>query len=125
MGVLDGFELVSEASKPFITLRERTITFSKSSVEELGFPAFVLMYVNRKERKVAFRASENTPDSIAFYKKPKEGLPVLVRISDKKKASMLAEIAGVEASDKGIRFYGEFFRDEKIICFDLSEPVYQ
>jgi hypothetical protein len=83
------------------------------------------MYIDRKARKVAFQEAENDGDAIAFFKEPKEGRPVFVRISDKKKTKMMLDLAGVEGSEKGIRFYGEFIENEKLIGFDLSKPVAQ
>lgn len=125
MAYLDSFELVSDRDRPFITLRDRSITFSKSAIELLDYSPYVHMYIDRKARKVAFQEAENDGDAIPFFKEPKEGRPVFVRISDKKKTKMMLDLAGVEGSEKGIRFYGEFIENEKLIGFDLSKPVAQ
>ena len=125
MAYLDSFVLVSDRDRPFITLRERSITFSKSAIEKLHFSPYVHMFIDRNGQKVAFQEAENDEDAIAFYKEPKEGRPVLVRISDKQKTKMMLDIAGVEGSEKGIRFYGDYIEDEKVIGFDLSKPVIQ
>ena len=125
MAYLDSFELVSDRDRPFITLRDRSITFSKSAIELLNYSPYVHMYIDRKARKVAFQEAENDGDAIAFFKEPKDGRPVFVRISDKKKTKMMLDLAGVEGSEKGIRFYGEFIENEKLIGFDLSKPVAQ
>ena len=125
MAYLDSFELVSDRDRPFITLRDRSITFSKSAIELLNYSPYVHMYIDRKARKVAFQETENDGDAIPFFKEPKEGRPVFVRISDKKKTKMMLDLAGVEGSEKGIRFYGEFIENEKLIGFDLSKPVAQ
>jgi len=125
LAYLDSFELVSDRDRPFITLRDRSITFSKSAIELLNYSPYVHMYIDRKARKVAFQEAENDGDAIPFFKEPKEGRPVFVRISDKKKTKMMLDLAGVEGSEKGIRFYGEFIENEKLIGFDLSKPVAQ
>ena len=123
MAYLDSFILVSDRDKPFITLRDRSITFSKSAIEKLNYSPYIHMYIDRKAKKVAFQECERDEDAIPFYKAPKEGRPVFVRISDKKKTKMMLDLAGVEGSEKGIRFYGEVIEEEKVIGFDLSEPV--
>lgn len=125
MAYLDSFELVSDREKPFITLRDRSITFSKSAIEQLNYSPYVHMYIDKKAKKAAFQEAENDEDAVPFYKEPKEGRPVFVRISDKKKTRMLLDLAGVEGSEKGIRFYGEFIEEEKLIGFDLSKPIRQ
>lgn len=123
MAYLDSFVLVSDKESPFITLRERSITFSKSAIEELNYSPYVHMYIDAKGRRVAFQETESDESAIPFYREPKEGRSVLVRISDKKKTKMLLELAGVEGSEKGIRFYGECVPEEKLIGFDLTHPV--
>lgn len=125
MAYLDSFVLVSDKDRPFLTLRERSITFSKTAIEKLNYAPYVHMYLDKKGCKAAFQEAENDDDAIPFYREPKEGRPVLVRISDKKKTKMMLDLAGVEGSEKGIRFYGEFIEEEKLIGFDLSKPVSQ
>lgn len=122
MAYLDSFILVSEQERPFITLRERSITFSKSAIEQLNYSPYVHMYIDPKGRRVAFQEAEQDESAIPFYKEPKEGRSVLVRISDKKKTKLLLDIAKVDGSDKGIRFYGECVPEEKLIGFDLAHP---
>ena len=123
MGYLDAFELVGEKERPFITVRERSITFSKTAIECLNFTPYVHMFIDRVGKRVAFQESGDDENAVSFYKDPKQGRPVLVRISDVKKVRMLLELAGTEATEKGYRFYGEFVPDEKLIGFDLSNPV--
>ena len=125
MAYLDSFVLVSDKEQPFITLRDRSITFSKSAIEKLNFTAYVHMFIDEAAKKVAFQESQKDEDAILFYKQPKKGRPVFVRISDKKKTQMMLDLAGVEASEKGVRFYGEVVAEERLIGFDLSKPVYQ
>ena len=123
MAYLDTFELISDKNKPYITVRERSITFSKSAIDLLKYTAYVHMYIDRKGKKAAFKATDCDENAIAFYKKPKEGYPVFVRISDISKTKLLLDLAGEKGSEKGIRFYGEYIADENLIGFDLSKPV--
>ncbi|MDO4939445.1 MAG: hypothetical protein Q4E54_05720 [Lachnospiraceae bacterium] len=123
MAYLDTFELISDKKKPYITVRERSITFSKTAIELLKYTPYVHMYIDKKGKKVAFQATEYDENTIAFYNEPKEGRPVYVRISDKNKAKLLLDLAGEKGTEKGIRFYGEYIADENVIGFDLSKPV--
>lgn len=47
----------------------------------------------------------------------------MVRISDKKKTKLLLDLAKVDGSGKGVRFYGECVPEEKLIGFDLAHPA--
>ena len=122
MPVIDEFELVgNDKERPFITLRNRSITFSKTGIEYLKFTPYVHMYLDRKGRRVAFTKSENDSAAIQFFQPPKEGRSVLVRISDKEKANMVMKIAQIQDCGKGIRYYGEWIPDEELLVFDLKD----
>lgn len=120
MSYLDAYNLVSDNSRPFITVRNRSITFSKSAIEKLDFCPYVHMFVNEHTQRVAFQSAAEDKDAIPFYKEPKPGRSVLVRISDKKKADMILHIAKTSANDKGVRFYGICVPEERLIDFDLA-----
>ena len=122
MSILKAFELVdSGRAKPFITLRESSITFSKGAVQFLNYPEYVHMYIDHKGRRVAFKACEDDDAAFVFYRKPKEGRSMLVRISGKGYANKVIDLAGVEVGKKGLRYYGQFVEDEGILVFDMSQ----
>lgn len=121
MGYLDSFELVSDKSRPFITVRERSITFSKTAIELLHFSAYVHMYIDKKNKIVAFQETENDDDAIAFYRDPKEGRSVFIRISDTKKAQLILNLAETNPTENGLRIYGKHIEEEKLIAFKLSD----
>ena len=122
MGSLEGFQIMASGrAKPFITLRDASITFSKSAIECLEYTGFVHMYVDEAGRRAAFQACEDDEKAFIFYQKPKPGRSMLVRLSGKKFSGKLMELAGIEKCDGGIRFYGEFVEEEKLLIFDMSK----
>lgn len=123
MGYLDSYTKVSDSAGPYITLRDRSITFSKTAIDALHCTEYVCMYINEKDCRVAFQESDDDTDGIPFYREPKEGRPVFVRISDKKKAQLIMTVAGISECGKGVRFYGKVIPEEKLIDFDLACPV--
>lgn len=84
-----------------------------------GFEAGNL-FVDNAKKIVVFQACENDKAAIPFYKKPEEGKQVLVRITGKKNAMRLMEMAGITDCGKGIRIYGDFLPEDKALLFDLS-----
>ncbi len=123
MAIIDSFELINDGRKrPFITLRDRSITFSKSAIEAMKYPEFVHMFVDKKSRRVAFVPCGNDEAAIPFYKEPKEGMSILVRISGRKRALILMEIAQINNCSKGLRFYGEYVADENTLVIDMRTP---
>lgn len=114
--------LVSDAVEtPFITLRNLYITFSKLAIEQLEYAPYVHMFIDAENHKVYFQACEKDKAAIPFYKKPEAGKQLLVRITGKKNAQRLMDLAGIDDCDKGIRFYGEYLPEDQAICFDMSE----
>ena len=121
MSVLDGFELFQpDNSRPFITLRSHSITFSKRAVECLEYTEYVHMYIDETHKKVAFQVAQLDSRSMVFYQKPQPGKNMLVRISNKDIAFKLAALAGIQVDKRGIRCFGEYIEEEKLIMFDLT-----
>ena len=117
----EGMKLIQDANeKPFITLRNLYITFSKFAVEQLDNPAFVHMYIDTDKKMVAFQSCEKDSAAIPFYKKPEEGKQSLVRITGKRNATRLMELASVSDCGKGIRFYGDYLPEDHAIIFDMT-----
>ena len=123
MSVLEGFELYQAGSaKPFITLRDGSVTFSKQAVECMEYAEYVHVYLDRGGRRFAVQASENDDAAFVFYQKPKDGRSMLVRLSDRRFADQIKELAGIERCEKGLRYYGSYAEDEHILIFDMSVP---
>lgn len=124
MPIIDGFTMVEEVRKdkagPYITLRNRSINFSKVAVQDLHHAPFVHMYVDAKGKRAAFVPCGDEPNAIAFYRKPEPGKQMLVRISDVKKARMLMGLAGLSDCGKGIRFYGDYVAEEDTLVIPLG-----
>ena len=121
MNALEGFEVFQSGRlKPFITLRDGYITFSKTAIECLDYAEYVRMYVDKGNRKVAFQVSSNEEGTFVFFRKPKEGRSMLVRISEKKAVRELMSLAHIDTCRNGLRYYGEFIEEQRTIIFDMA-----
>lgn len=98
--LLDNFTLITETARPFITLRERSITFSKQALDEMGNPEHVLTYVQDESKLAAFKAGETGNELTPVNGK-------LIRICDARICKLLMKLAGITDCGKGIRLYGE------------------
>lgn len=113
--------LIEDAvERPFLTLRNLYITFSKLMVEQLEYAEYVHMYIDQKSKQVFFQACELDKAAIPFYKKPEEGKQLLVRITGKKNSLRLMELAGIDDCGKGMRFYGDFLPEDRAVVFDMT-----
>ena len=79
------------------------------------------MYIDEKGKRAAFKACEKYDGALPFYKPPKEGRPVLVRISDKKKTELLLNLAMVDDPGKGMRFYGRYNEEESLLIINMED----
>lgn len=121
MALPDGLILVNDAvERPFITLRNLYITFSKLAIEQLGCAEYVHMFIDADKNIVVFQACDQDDAAIPFYKKPEAGKQLLVRLTGKRNSARLMELAGIDDCGKGIRFYGDYYPDDRAILFDMS-----
>lgn len=119
MAFIDGMEQYSDREKPFLTLRDTTITFSKAAIELLEYSPYIHMYTDKKKKVAAFVPCEKDSSAIPFYKEPKAGKQILVRIAGRDRIRTLMETAGITECGKGIRFYGYFIDDEKTLVINM------
>ena len=69
MALPEGLKLVNDpVERPFITLRNLYITFSKQAVKMLEFSPYVHMFVDDRKKIAAFQVSENDAAAIPFYR---------------------------------------------------------
>ena len=126
MSILDkAVKLKNENTRPFITLRERFITFSKTAIEQLEYSPLINILILKEDKKVAFQVCDdpNDADALTFYKERSEGKQLLVRVSSKRACTIIAEIAGLkQIGSEGVRFYGEYLKEDRAILIDLSKP---
>ena len=122
MALPEGLELVNDAlGKPFITLRNYFITFSKLAIEYLDYAPYIHMYINKEKRIAVIQACEHDAAAIPFFKEPEKGKQILVRIMNSQTSHRLMDVAGVDDCGKGIRYYGEYLPEDHAIVFDLSK----
>lgn len=106
---------------PFITLRPTTITFSSIAVALLDNAPYVHMYVDEKNKRIAFKTCENEKGAIQFYVKKDDSKQTLVRIAGKAKIETIMRLASIEDCSNGIRFYGYYDNTFDGLIFNLNE----
>ena len=119
MAFVDGLKMYSDSGRPFITMRETTVTFSKLAVEMLEYSPYVHMYTDDKQHVAAFVPCGKDSSAIPFYKEPKEGQQMLIRISGRERIKALMDAAGISNCGKGLRFYGYFIEEEKTLVIEM------
>ena len=65
----EGFQLIRLSSdQPFITLSDKLLTFSKSSIEMLDYSPYVHISVNKEKKELLVEACKQDRFSVSFVK---------------------------------------------------------
>jgi hypothetical protein len=121
---IDGFDVISvqRRGEAEMHLNKRYLTFTKSLLEEMGFPAYVRFMVNAKEQMLALKACKNTDENAYKFSLPRDlqkkakycqSMPI--------RKSVFAVLGDNwdESSFYGCR--GIYCPDQKAVFFDLSK----
>ena len=123
--VLKGFEVVEleGRSDSIMTLTTKNLKFNKATAVELGYPAYVRMLIDAATRRVAIETcNEKTKNSVPFSKNPKtQTYSVVLKIPALLTAAR--KLAEVDEIGDAVSFKGTLYQDDKVIIFDLSEPM--
>ena len=121
MSVLDDFVPENDLNRAvFLSVAEYGITFSKSSVEALGYPRFVKVLYDRKGKRVAIQPTENKEGARLFVRKQDSDRASFVRWIDKKLLSQILALGGLELHGKTLRVFGEYIQEENVLIYSLK-----
>ena len=81
------------------------------------------MYFSEEKKVIAFIPCNKDKSAIPFFKEPKKGRSILVRIFGNDKVSIVSKISGLNFSKIGIKFAGKVIPGEKTIVFDLRKKM--
>lgn len=140
MSILDGFEAVGEkiTSKITMTVMESSVRFSKGSIEALGRPAYVKLLINDRQKKIAIQACDaKDENAIKFCRNNRNKAGNASSDTTGKASSVTVRNTDVlvavqkfftfaEVADDQIAYFamdGEFYPDEKVIIFAVSDAV--
>ena len=126
MGILDNFE-VFEVSRTFsvaeVHVLKSKISFNISAASELGYPAFVRVFISRDKTQIALQPCEKTtPNAMKFFtpeiaarKKPRA-----ISVGNKALSVLIKSGMGWDM-EQVIHAPGIRFSEENIIIFDLRQ----
>ena len=123
MGLFDGFESISvNTDRPFISLSKYGVTFSKSSVEMLGYPSHVKPMLNREKKQFAIIAADGETNASPFVKNEAAKTKGFVRWNQRSLVRNLGQYTNVEnILETGIRVNGQYYPEENAIIYNLTD----
>ena len=118
----EGFSMLRLSyAQPFLTLTERLLTFSKSSIELLNYAPYVHISINREKKQFLVESCEPDRYSIPFVKDTTKTKQILVRWGERELLKPIREMIGISQVTEPIRIWGEFYPEHKAIIYDLND----
>lgn len=125
MSVLEQFEK-RNYGKPkgiYFTLSKNGVSFSKETLRILGAPEFVDTFLSPQKRQFAIQACDYHDGALPFVTGKAAKATNFVRWKNQMLMDDLLELMHVEYDEtKNVRCYGEYFRDENVVIYDLTAP---
>ena len=124
MGMLDGFSPFNfEEGVPYVSVTINGVTFNKSVVMKLDYPAHALLLINEADKKIAVQAcDEATQNATPFYKEKKSGA-ISVRWNGRDLLNTFQDIMGWKLKNEAYRIEGIHLKEERAILFDLTQAT--
>lgn len=124
MSALEGFSAFNfDEGVPYVSVTINGVTFNKSVVMKLDYPAYALLLMNEGEKKIAVQAcDEETPNAAPFYKKKKSGV-ISVRWNGRDLLNTFQDIMGWNLKNDAYRIEGIHLKGERAILFDLTKAT--
>lgn len=123
--LLEGFEVVNFGNLgAYASVTKNGVTFNKVSFEKMNSANYVTLHVNRELKQFAVKAcTPSDVNAMPFGAAIKAKAPS-VRWSSKEFLHMLESMMSWDLeSCKGYKVFGEFFKSEKVLLFDLTKAV--
>lgn len=122
--ILKGFvevELEESKGDSVMTLTNSNLKFNKATAQELGFPAYVKMYIDAPTRRVAIEpCAQSAKNAVPFSKdESKQTYAVVLKVPALLTAAR--KLADADENSGSLSFNGTLYPKEKVIIFNLSE----
>lgn len=108
---------------PYFSITNNGLTFNKSVIMKMNYPAFVKVLINESEKQIAVQScNENDDKATPFYKEKANGV-LSVRINSKDLINTIERICDWDLKKISYKVNGVYFPDASLMLFDLTDAV--
>ena len=108
---------------PYVSITNNGITFNKSVIMKMKYPAYVRLLINETDKQIAIQTCDEHDDkSVQFYKEKSNGV-LSVRWNAKDLINTISRICDWDLSQLSYRVNGILISEMKLMLFDLNEAV--
>ncbi len=124
MALLDSFKPFNfNEGVPYVSITANGVTFNKSVVMKLDYPAYVVLLIDEGAKQIAIRrCDESTPNSAPFYK-PKKSNVISVRWNGRDLLNTIGGMMDWDLAKMGYKADGLLLREENAMLFDLTKAI--
>lgn len=124
MSLLDGFKPFNfNEGVPYVSITNNGMTFNKSVVMKLDYPAHVVLLIDEESKQVAVKkCDEKNPHAAAFFKQKKSNV-ISVRWNARDLLNTIEGMMGWDLSNAGYRVDGLLIGEEDAMLFDLTKAA--
>ena len=108
---------------PYISITNNGITFNKSVIMKMKYPAYVKLLINELDKQIAIQVCEEGDDkSTQFYKEKSNGV-LSVRWNTKDLINTIARLCDWDLKKTSYRVNGVLVPELNLMLFDLNEAI--
>ena len=108
---------------PYVSITNNGITFNKSVIMKMKYPAYVRLLINETDKQIAVQTCDEHDDkSVQFYKEKSNGV-LSVRWNAKDLINTISRICDWDLSQLSYRVNGILISEMKLMLFDLNDAV--
>lgn len=108
---------------PYMSITSNGLTFNKSVIMKMNYPAFVKVLINEDEKQIAVQScDENDDKATPFYKEKANGV-LSVRMNSKDLTNTIARICDWDLKKLSFKVNGVYYPEASLMLFDLTDAV--
>lgn len=108
---------------PYISITNNGITFNKSVIMKMKYPAYVKLLINEDERQIAVQScEENEEKAVQFYKE-KSNRILSVRWNAKDLINTISRLCNWDLKQNSYRINGVLIPELNLMLFDLNDAI--
>lgn len=108
---------------PYISITSNGVTFNKSVIMKMRYPAHVKLLINESDKQIAIQTCDEHDDkSVQFYKEKPNGV-ISVRWNAKDLIHTVARLCDWDLNKLSYRVNGVLVPEMNLMLFDLNEAV--
>ena len=108
---------------PYISVTSNGITFNKSVIMKMQYPAYVRLLINDQDKQIVVQACAESDDkAVQFYKEKANGV-LSVRWNAKDLIQTIARMCEWDLNQVSYRVSGVLVPEQRLMLFDLNEAI--